>query len=195
MAERTGFDNTTVLANGSGFGGNCGTGGGAVNEQGEFVAYCPHDSTGIYVFSAANSSNFSRLELSPRPQLGENCSTTGFHCAMTPPPPNVDGLIHIQPSDPGTPFKAGQSFYQVWGNRGENATVFLYKAPAGDKSLRSFAFEKVLFSGGYVPPQFCHAYGPFSNSSCDTAYRAWGTECPDYMLIGEQPLLISSLGD
>lgn len=32
--------------------------------------------------------------------------------------------------------------------------VFLYKAPAGDTSLRSFAFNRILFSGGYVPSQF-----------------------------------------
>ena len=113
---------------------------------------------------------------------------------MKPPPPGVDGLSLVNPSDPGTPFAAGDSIYQVWGNRGENATVFLYKAPPGDTSLRSFAFERVLFSCGYVPSGFCRAYGPYSNSSCDTAYHASVTECPDFMLIGDRPLLISSLG-
>ena len=127
LSGRTGFDDTTVFKNGSGFSGNCGTGGGAVNGKGEFIAFCPHDGTGIYVFAAKNSSgNFSRLELSPRPQAGENCTSAEFHCAMTPPPPNVGGLSKVNPSDPGTPFTASDgSVYQVWGNRGDNATVRL----------------------------------------------------------------------
>ena len=192
------FDDTTVLQNGSGFGGNCGTGGGAVNGNGEFVAFCPHDGTGIYVFAASNSSDIRRLELSPRPAPGQDCTSPGFDgCAMVPPPEGT--LPKVQPSDPGTPFTASDGrTYQVWGNRGDGS-VFLYKAPAGDKSLRHFEYDKVLYHGGYVPAQFCKAYGPFTNSSCDTVYRAGAIECPDFMLVGEQQpeqqaLLIGSLG-
>eukprot|EP01052_Picozoa_sp_SAG31_P000761 SAG31_NODE_22_length_33849_cov_13.713096_9_plen_816_part_00 len=186
------FDNTTAMRNGSGFSGNCGTGGGSVNAAGEFIAFCPHDGTGIYVF-AANSSSVDRLKLSPRPSFGQNCTSAGFHgCAMVPP--SGATVQKVQPSDPGTPFTASDGrIYQVWGNRGD-ASVFLYKAPAGDSSLRHFGYDKVLFNAGYVPPQFCHAYGPFTNSSCNTAYRATAIECPDFMLIQKQPLLIGSLG-
>ena len=184
------FDDTTATKNGSGFSGNCGTGGGAVNSRGEFVAFCPHDGSGIYVFAAENSNNFTRLELSPRPQPGEDCTSAASKCAMTPPPPGAGGLNHVQPSDPGTPFMAADGrMYQVWGNRGDNASVFLYKAPTGDTSLRSFSYDKVLFSGGYAPEQFCHAYGPVW---CHA--RVWAAECPDFMLIGERPLLLVSLG-
>ena len=48
------FDDTQVSSNGSGFSGNCGTGGGAVNAKGELIVYCPHDGSGIYVFAAVN---------------------------------------------------------------------------------------------------------------------------------------------
>ena len=60
------FDDTSVASNGSGFGGNCGTGGGAVNAKGELVVYCPHDGTGIYVF-VGKTSSLGPLKLSPRP--------------------------------------------------------------------------------------------------------------------------------
>ena len=89
--------------------------------------------------------------------------------------------------------------YQVWGNRGYNATVYLYKAPQADTSLRRFDYDGVLFSGGYAPPQFCHAYGPFAPGTdpllhCDHAYQAWATECPDFMHMPGGHLLIASLG-
>jgi hypothetical protein len=172
------------------------TGGGAVNGAGEFIIYCPHDGTGIYVFAAPNSSNVSRLVLSPRPAPGQNCTSASFHgkCAMVAPPKGT--LPKLQPSDPGTPFTASDGHtYQVWGNRGDDS-VFLYRAPAGDTSLRHFEFKSILFSAGFVPPQFCHAYGDGSaNASCDTAYRAGAIECPDFALMGQRrALLIGSLG-
>ena len=115
---------------------------------------------------------------------------------LAPPASSLPGSV--LPSDPGTPFTAADGrTYQVWGNRGDNATVFLYRAPAGDTSLRRFDYLRVLFSGGYAPPQFCQAYGPFDNSSCETAYRASVVECPDYMVLdrsNQQHLLIGSLG-
>ena len=119
------FDDTPVAKNGTGFGGSCGTGGGAINSDGEFIVYCPHDGTGIYVFAASNSSSFSRLDLSPRPKTGQNCTSADFHgCAMVSPPTST--VPHVEPSDPGTPFTAPDGeIYQVWGNRGYNATVFV----------------------------------------------------------------------
>ena len=78
------FDPSPAFNNGTGFSGNCGTGGGAINAKGELVAYCPHDVTGVYAFVGADpTSTTSPLILNERPPPGLNCSSPEYHgCAM-----------------------------------------------------------------------------------------------------------------
>jgi hypothetical protein len=206
------FDDTSVASNGSGFAGNCGTGGGAVNAKGELVVYCPHDGTGIYVFAAKNASSFGPLKLSPRPPPGENCTSLGFDgCAMLRPPPSVIRNKAGGTSDPGTPFKhTDGEIYQVWGSRNQprGVTIFLYKAPSGDESLRKFEFNSVLFGRNFTPAQWCESYGPppsCAGCACAEAYGGGyvgSVECPDFFSIpserradsSKQLMIIGSLG-
>ena len=86
------YDGTRSLPNGSGFHGNCGTGGGAINARGELVVYCPHDGTGIHTFIAANASgDFARLSLVDAAPGGKSCQDVDWApgCAMLPPPKAV----------------------------------------------------------------------------------------------------------
>lgn len=187
------FDDTNVTRNGSGFSGNCGTGGGAVNAKGELIVYCPHDGTGIYVFTAKNASSLGPLQLSPRPPPGENCTSPGYDgCAMLSPPPSVIREKDGGTSDPGSPFQhTDGEIYQVWGSRNQpvGVTIFLYKAPSGDESLRKFEFNSVLFGRNSTPAQWCESYGPpptCAGCACDTAYGGGyvgSVECPDFFSV------------
>lgn len=114
--------------------------------------------------SRVQASSFEPLRLSPRPPPGENCTSPGFDgCAMLQPPPSVIREAGGGTSDPGTPFRhTDGEIYQVWGSRNQprGVTIFLYKAPTADASLRKFEFDSVLFGRNFTPAQWCESYGP-----------------------------------
>jgi hypothetical protein len=79
------YDPTPAAANGSGFHGNCGTGGGRINSRGQLVAYCPHDLTGVHTFimeNASATSFASRLSLVDRAPAGaiNRCTINRLYC-------------------------------------------------------------------------------------------------------------------
>ena len=203
------FDATPDAPNSTAFfHGNCGTGGGALNVNGELVVYCPHG-TGVHAFVGKLPSNGTgvspsdprwRLALADRAPPGLGCDDPSWSpgCALVKPPAEVLGPKGGT-SDPGAPWQSSVdgNWWTVWGSRGAGgARAFAYResssAPPG--TLRKFDFNTTMFHTPTLPVQRCHAYaGPGRNCSAPPEL-AGDMECPDTFELGGSQVMLGSLG-